>query len=362
MKPKQAKETMIHVLRGGNTPLLIGGTGIGKSAVVKQTTYELADGRTVRVDKIDPNKNEFGFIDFRLSLYESIDLGGLCYIEEGKQLRAFLGNLPIKGEGILFLDEYGQAHPNLQSVCGQLIYERRIGEYTMPDGWQIVCASNRASDRAGSVKLPSHVIGRCSIIEFESDYNDWLDWAMDNDVHPHVMSYLNFRQGEDLNKFDPKVISPQPSPRSWVRLSDTLKTNPPLEIVQRLAECDVGEISAIDFRNFIQTFKNLPNIEAILNGSDVDNPYSDMESIKDKKEKQGARGISYAITIALVEGIRNADNLMYEYFENGLAYVSKFPTPEYKIFFVRMATRKRPELMETKTYSKFKIDNQDVEF
>ena len=362
MKPKQAKETMIHVLRGGNTPLLIGGTGLGKSAVVSQMAYELADGRTVRVDKIDPNKNEFGFIDFRLSLYESVDLGGLCYIEEGKQLRAFLGNLPIKGEGILFLDEYGQAPQAIQAVAGQLIYERRIGEYTMPEGWQIVCASNRASDRAGSNKLPSHVIGRCSLIEFEHDFDNWLEWAIDNDVHPHVMGYLQF-QPHALNIFDPKVITPQPSPRSWVRLSDTLKTKPQPNMIQRMAECDVGEIQSIDFSNFVRTFNKLPNIEAILNGSDVDNPYSDMESIKDKKEKQGAMGVAYATTIALSETVSNAnESIKFDYFDNALNYVSQYSSPEYKIFFVRMTTKRNPELMETSTYAQFKVENQDVEF
>lgn len=348
MKPKQAKETMIHVLRGGNTPLLIGGTGLGKSAVVSQMAYEIADGRTVRVDKVDPNKNEFGFIDFRLSLYESVDLGGLPYIEERKQLRAFLGNLPIKGEGILFLDEYGQAHPSLQAVAGQLIYERRIGEYTMPEGWQIVCASNRASDRAGSNKLPSHVIGRCSLIEFEHDFDNWLEWAIDNDVHPHVMGYLQF-QPHALNIFDPKVITPQPSPRSWVRLSDTLKTKPQPNMIQRMAECDVGEIQSIEFNNFVKTFTKLPNIESILKGDDV-------EAVSDM-------GLCYATTIALSETVSNAnEGIKFDYFDNALNYVSQFETPEYKIFFVRMTTKRNPELMETSTYAQFKVENQDVEF
>tara|TARA_R100000084_G_C4626261_1_gene135931 strand:- start:558 stop:962 length:405 start_codon:yes stop_codon:yes gene_type:complete len=134
-------------------------------------------------------------------------------------------------------------------------------------------------------------------------------------------------------------------------------------MIQRMAECDVGEIQSIDFSNFVRTFNKLPNIEAILNGSDVDNPYSDMESIKDKKEKQGAMGVAYATTIALSETVSNAnESIKFDYFDNALNYVSQYSSPEYKIFFVRMTTKRNPELMETSTYAQFKVENQDVEF
>ena len=107
MKPSIAKQIMKSVLMGGNSPFLLGGTGVGKSAVVRQVADDLADDRDVVIDKVKPNSKEFGFIDFRLSLYESVDLGGLPYIDDdGGQKRAFLGNLPMGGDGVLFFDEY----------------------------------------------------------------------------------------------------------------------------------------------------------------------------------------------------------------------------------------------------------------
>jgi hypothetical protein len=349
IKPSKAKQIMKSVLDGNNVPFLLGGTGVGKSAVVKQLADDLASDRKVVIDEINPKKDEFGFIDFRLSLYESVDLGGLPYIDESNaQKRAFLGNLPTGGEGVLFFDEYAQAHPSVQAVVGQLIYERRLGEYVLPTGWKLICAGNRASDRAGSNKLPSHVIGRCSIINFEHDFDDWSKWATENEVHPYVMGFLSF-QPNSLNIFDAKISEPQASPRSWTRLSDTLKTNPSKDLYQTIATCDVGELQAIEFVNFISLMEDVPNLTDILKGKDVD--------IVDDA------GICYATCIALLDRVVNAkDKEVHDFFENALAYVRKFPTVEFAIFFVRQAVARREELKDSSVYGSFKVEHSNVEY
>ena len=109
-------------------------------------------------------------------------------------------------------DEYAQSHPSVQSIVAQLIDERKLRQYELPDGWNVVCASNRASDRASSSKLPSQVISRLSLIDFDVDFNDWYDWALANDVNSTVLGYLKFFS-PCPEQFDAKVIAPQPCPR-----------------------------------------------------------------------------------------------------------------------------------------------------
>ena len=88
MKPSKALQIMKSVLRGGNSPFLLCGTGVGKSAIVRELADVLADGKEIVIDSIKPTKDQYGFIDFRLSLYESVDLGGLPYIDDnGIQMR-----------------------------------------------------------------------------------------------------------------------------------------------------------------------------------------------------------------------------------------------------------------------------------
>ena len=349
MKPTQAIQIALKVLEGNNTPFFIGGTGIGKSAVINVPIVNaLANGREVVRDEVNPNKDQYGLLEIRSSLFESVDFGGLPYIDKHNvQQRAFLGNLPQSGSGLLFFDEYSQAHPSLQAVLGQIIYEGRIGDYVLPKGWKVICAGNRAGDRAGSNKLPSHVIGRCSIIDFEHDTDDWLAWAGSNDVHQDVAGYISYRQ-DALNVFDPKVVSPQPSPRSWTRLSDTLKTDPPKDLYQLLFATDIGEEQAIEFSTFLSLKDDVPNLKAILTGKKVDVP--------DKA------GLCYATICAILSVMKDAkDSVIHDYFSNALAYIERMPTPEFGILFVRQIANARAEVKESDSFVKFKVANQDLE-
>ena len=353
-KPSEAKKSCLHILKGSNIPFLIGGTGVGKSAIVKEIAEELANGRTL-TDNTKPKEDEFGFISFRLGLVESIDLGGLPYIDEdtGEQKKAFLGNLPKSGEGLFFLDEFAQAHSSVQATIGQLLdpkgknEERKIGDYVFPSGWKIVLAGNRHTDRSGANKVLRHCQDRTTAIQFTHDVNDWLDWADSNDVDLNVQGLIRFMP-QLLWNFDPKCNDPQPSPRSWVRLSDTLKTNPPKELRQKLFEGDVGQECAIELMNFISLQNDVPNISKICKGDEV--------------ELIDEAGLCYATTIALTTAIAQADDKnIYDYFENALNYVKQFSTVEFSIFFVRKITGLRSELKECDVYSKFKVDNQDLE-
>jgi hypothetical protein len=56
--------------------------------------------------------------------------------------------LPRNDKGILFLDEIDMAPPAMQGVAQQLILDRRVGSYTVPDGWYVWAAGNRKEDRA----------------------------------------------------------------------------------------------------------------------------------------------------------------------------------------------------------------------
>ena len=351
-KPSEAKTSCLHILKGSNIPFLIGGTGVGKSAIVKEIAEELANDRTL-TDSVSPKDDEFGFISFRLGLVESIDLGGLPYIEEGTQKKAFLGNLPRDGEGLFFLDEFAQAHSSVQATIGQLLdpkgknEERRIGDYVFPSGWKIVLAGNRHTDRSGANKILRHCQDRTTAIQFTHDVDDWLEWADKNDIDLNVQGLIRFMP-QLLWDFDPKCNDPQPSPRSWTRLSDTLKTNPPKRLMQKLFEGDVGQESAIELMNFISLQNDVPNISDICKGKDV--------------EVIDEAGLCYATTIALTTAINGAsESNVYDYFENALNYLKQLSTVEFSIFFVRKITGLRSELKECDVYSKFKIDNQDLE-
>jgi hypothetical protein len=185
------------------------------------------------------------------------------------------------------------------------------------------------------------------MIDFEHSTDDWLAWATQNDICPDILGFISF-QPELLNDFDPKITTPQPSPRSWARLSDTLKIDPPKEVLQLIVQGDIGERASIEFMSFLSLKNDVPNLQDICEGGDV--------------EVVDSGGLMYATVCALVSVIKEAsDSNLHDYFSNALDYIEKFPTPEFGIFFVRSLVGARSDIVDSSRYGEFKIKNQDLE-
>ena len=346
--PSQTLREM-HVMKlAGQTPLVLGSVGVGKSETIYQFAESLAEeeGLSVSWDNASPTSKQFGLVDFRLSHFESVDFGGLPYIVDGVQKRAMLGNLPTKGKGLLFLDEFAQAGQDLQAIASQLIKERRLGEYVFPEGWSIVLAGNRHSDRSSANKIVAHGMGRVGMIEFESNANDWLKWASENGVDERLIAFIQY-QPQYLNNFDPKIVEPSATPRTITNLSKVLAQNPDKDILQNLIYGFVGREFTAEFMAFITLMQDTPNLQKILDGKKVDVP-------------EGV-GLQYATAVALTSTIKESkDSELAIHFENALKFVEQFQTDEFAIFFVRTMVGMKPQLKQTKVYSDFVVRHQDL--
>ena len=346
--PSQTLREM-HVMKlADQTPLVLGSVGVGKSETIYQFAESLAEmeGLSVSWDNASPTAKQFGLVDFRLSHFESVDFGGLTYIVDGVQKRAMLGNLPTKGKGLLFLDEFAQSGQDLQAIASQLIKERRLGEYVLPDGWTIVLAGNRHSDRSSANKIVAHGMGRVGLIEFESNANDWLKWASENGVDERLIAFIQY-QPQYLNNFDPKIVEPSATPRTITNLSKVLAQNPDKDILQNLIYGFVGREFTAEFMAFITLMQDVPNLQKVLDGKKVDVP-------------EGV-GLQYATAVALTSTIKESkDSELAIHFENALKFVEQFQTDEFAIFFVRTMVGMKPQLKETKVYSDFVVRHQDL--
>ena len=119
----------LRVLVAARRPVFIwGGPGVGKSSVVKQ----LAETLNVPLQ------------DVRALLLDPVDLRGLPFLgSDGRSKWATPEFLPQNGTGILFLDELNAAPAMVQASCYQLVLDRKLGEYVLPDGWAIIAAEPR---------------------------------------------------------------------------------------------------------------------------------------------------------------------------------------------------------------------------
>ncbi len=277
---------------GHHTPVMLwGAPGVGKSQMIAQVG----------------EKHDAPVIDIRLSQMEPTDLRGIPFRTDGMvdwAIPSMLPNAERHGEhGILFLDEITSAAPTVSAAAYQLILDRKLGDYTVPEGWAIFAAGNRQGDRGVTYSMPAPLANRFSHFEVEINVDDWVKWAYGNDIDERLIGFIRFRP-ELLFDFDP-AHNPAafPSPRSWEFAHRALqKFQDAPDLLSGALQACVGPAAGIELKAFVDNLDNLPDIDAILRGEDVKTP----------KEID----LQYAVASALVgraikaQGADNADEII----------------------------------------------------
>jgi MoxR-like ATPase len=201
MKATDLTKTLTALVEQKVSTFLWGAPGVGKSSIVKQ----IADAKGI------------GFIDLRLALMDPTDLKGIPFYDKDSHtaLWAPPAFLPRDESGILFLDELNSAAPSVQASAYQLILDRKVGEYELPDGWAIVAAGNREGDRGVTYKMPLPLANRFVHLEMEVNVDDWKQWAYAKGIDNRVISYISYKS-EHLFTFDASSDTKSfATPRSW---------------------------------------------------------------------------------------------------------------------------------------------------
>ena len=248
MKPSEIVSALRTLLLVKQPTFLWGAPGVGKSQIVARIAHE----------------NQLELVDIRAVLLDPVDLRGLPRFGEDGVVWSPPAFLPREGRGILFLDELNSAPPLVQAACYQLILDRKLGEYILPDGWTVVAAGNRESDRAVTHRMPSALANRLVHLDFEADLDDWLLWAEGCGIDSRLRAFLRFRP-RLLHAFDPKSAEKAfPSPRSWEFVSRILAATPRREMLLPLLKGAVGEGAAAECVAFLRMFDDLPSAESVL--------------------------------------------------------------------------------------------------
>lgn len=221
--------------------MIWGPPGIGKSSVVAQVATE----------------HGLGLIDLRLSQLAPTDLRGLPGVRDGQMVWHPPDFLPTGGRGVLFLDEINMAPPAMQGVSQQLILDRAVGAYRLPDDWFIWAAGNQKEDRAAVFDMPAPLANRLIHADVEVHHEDFRAYGLRTGIDPMILGFLGFRPSL-LHEFD-KQRPAWPSPRTWEMASRLYLAN--LDIAPA-----VGEAAAAEFEAYRATVQDVPPIEQILGG------------------------------------------------------------------------------------------------
>ena len=294
------------------TPVMLWGPpGVGKSRIVAQ----IAQAHRVPL------------IDIRLSQMEPTDLRGIPFRNGARVEWSVPALLPEESRhgvhGILFLDEITSAPPTVTAAAYQLILDRRLGEYHVPEGWAIFAAGNRYGDRGVTYVMPSPLANRFTHYEIEPHLDDWVGWAHSSGIDERVIGFLRFRP-ELLFDLDPAHHPIAfPSPRSWEYAHRALVkfADAPHLLTEALQAC-VGSAAGVELKAYIEHMEALPDIDAILEGR--------------VNEVPPGIDLQYGVAAALVRRARDARELpdAGRLYGNVLRYARRFPQREMGLMLV----------------------------
>ena len=318
ISPNKAKTRIMHSMKKKRPIFIWGPPGIGKSDVVHQIG-EYMDAHV---------------IDIRLSLWEPTDIKGIPYYAANDNTMKWAPPVDLPDAKlakkykniILFLDEMNSAAPAVQAAAYQLILNRRVGQYTLPDNVYIVAAGNREADKGVVYRMPAPLSNRFVHLELAVDFDDWFQWAVDNIIHKEVVGYLQFSK-KDLYDFDPKSPSRSfATPRSWSFVSELLEDDLDEETQTDLVSGCVGEGLAIKFSAHRKVAAQMPNPTEILSGK-----------VKELQTKEISA--MYSLTVSLCYELKEASAKNVKDFDTQVDRFLRFMMDNFETELVVMGVK-----------------------
>jgi hypothetical protein len=259
---------------------LISPPGLGKSSIVMALRGDIAAMMGIDI-------SEVGFVDLFLATQQPPDLVGLPFkgtieyngqtmpitdptmptwmvTQEGKPVFAYK-------YGILFLDEFGKGDPQTKAASAELVLNRRIGNWHLPDGWIVIAASNRASDRSGETKSHDFVINRRIQYNITPDIDELLKYGESAGWREETLAFA-YANPDVVFEPAPEKQGPWCTPRSlefadeilhqWTDANGRIELDDPA-LIETLCGT-IGDPATAQFQATIRLRDSMPDYDDIV--------------------------------------------------------------------------------------------------
>jgi len=199
------------------------------------------------------------------------------------------------------LDEIAKAPQFIKNVLAPIIYERRVGNLSMPEGSVVVCFTNLSIEGLGD-SIQAHLRNRLVFVKMRKpSCDEWVKWATDNGINPMVIAFVNNEprvmqsfldyekggmfEGKDLSKDNGFIFNPKSmqlayaTPRSLVAASDILDAGLGVlddETLEAALKGTVGATTAEALSSFIRFGREICEYSRVIKTPDTaplsDNP------------------------------------------------------------------------------------------
>ena len=170
LRPSELAATLALLVEARQPVVLWGAPGSAKSAVAQQVAADA--GRQ--------------YVDVRALLLDPVDLRGIPWRDSADRTRwappAFLPPTDDPGRWLINLEELPSAVPMVQAALYQLVLDRKVGEYELPEGASLIACGNRESDRGVVHRMPTPLASRFVHLEIRVDAQDWCAWGAANGI------------------------------------------------------------------------------------------------------------------------------------------------------------------------------------
>ena len=246
-----------------------GEPGIGKSSMLKVLQSMYPD---YEVAYIDCTLLDLG--DFALPFTEVVGSMKVTKFAPNARFKMHTDK-PV----IVMLDEIGKAMKAVKNVLLTLMLEHRVGDNYLPKGSYVFGTSNLTSDGVGDM-LEAHARNRiCEVKVRKPDYDEWIEWALKNDIAPEVIAWVKqfphalASYTDPSQKDNPYIFNPTKAgqnavvtPRSLEKASHIAKQRERLgdSLTISLLSGTIGESASRDMQAFFTVVDKLPTWDAVI--------------------------------------------------------------------------------------------------
>lgn len=229
------------------TVLVEGENGIGKTAIFHHLASMEQFKNHIKVQPIDCTQLSDGSIwmpDIDKDNGVSRELPNERLGVSKTNQRGVNGSRPV----LMMFDEIAKARQYVKDMIAPIVYERRVGNYFLPEGSVVFAATNLSAEGLGDM-LQAHLRNRLVVVRMRKpNHEEYSAWAISNGVRPEIVvtneetpevyhSFVDYMEGGEhhhkdraLAKSNPYIFDPSnpgqmsyASPRSMARCSPVVE-------------------------------------------------------------------------------------------------------------------------------------------